>query len=116
MMRPPWSPAAAQAPWPPHFRAAARAALLAAHRRPRAASNAAGASPAAAPSLSALPRGGVLAVLAAAAYPLSAWHPRAAANPDRLYAAFHQRDNFEAMGVQLASFLTGPGGSVTRVW
>lgn len=110
--RPPWSPSAAQARWPARFRAAIRTTLLAAHRRTGAAS---GAAPAAAPSLSALPHEGVLAVLAAAAYPLAAWRPRAVASPDRLHQAFLSTGDFEGMGVELASFITGPGGSMTRV-
>lgn len=127
MVQPPLSPASAQATWPPGFRAAVRAVLMAAHSRRQDSNKPAEAGSAEAiegvaastapvrppPSLSALPPGGVLAVLAAAAYPLSAWRPRAVASADRLYGAFCGRDLGE-IGVELASFLPGPGGSMMR--
>lgn len=64
--RVPWSPAS-HASFPPAFRTAARALLLAAHR----AHGRGGA-----PTLGALPPALLLEVLACAAYPLSAWSPR----------------------------------------
>lgn len=60
--RPPWSPAS-HAAFPPQFRDAARALLLAAHRSTGTA------------ALGALPEPLMLRILGQAAYPVSAWRP-----------------------------------------
>ena len=67
--RPPWSPAN-HGSFPPAFRAAGRTLLLAAHR-----STAEVAGPGGGASLGALPQPLLHAILARAAYPLSAWRP-----------------------------------------
>ena len=69
--RVPWSPAS-HASFPPAFREAARALLLAAHRS---ASGAAPQPPGSAASLGTLPQPLLLGILGQAAYPLSAWCP-----------------------------------------
>lgn len=102
------------------------AVLLAAHRRSSTGSRAAdevasGSTGTAAaptqppPSLSALPRPGVLAIIGEAAYPLSAWRPRVVANADRLYSVFCGKGSLDEIGLEMASFLPGPGGAMTRI-
>ncbi|PRW45110.1 glycine oxidase isoform X1 isoform A [Chlorella sorokiniana] len=91
----PWSPADHRY-WPPAFKAAARTLLLA-HRRGapvKRRSRASSSSSAAAPTpLSHLPHGFVLAVLAAAAFPLEAWFDEASIT-DWLAAEFWRQVNW----------------------